>query len=155
MINGCILLNLHDNKNWILCRLMLKSKSLYINLKKSHAILWVKFFLRIYDSIILFQSASDWWYLKYDSNYIQKIDINSTERLDVCPTEYVTPRWVFCVTGLELKWHLHQTVITFSKAWCKTIVTTLFYITSYNSFAPNLYFVLSISDKVMNVGGKP
>ena len=29
----------------------------------------------------------------------------------------------------------------FSRAWCKTFVTTLFYITSYNSFALNPCFV--------------
>jgi len=34
---------------------------------------------------------------------------------------------------------------TVMKAWCKTIVTTLFYITSYNSFAPSSWTTMLIN----------
>jgi len=37
----------------------------------------------------------------------------------------------FCI------FHLNNRVISTSRDWCKTSLTTLFYITSYNSFAPS------------------
>jgi len=32
--------------------------------------------------------------------------------------------------------------LSIRRAWCKTILTTFFYITSYNSFAPSLRYIL-------------
>ena len=36
--------------------------------------------------------------------------------------------------------HVMANVMTISRAWCKTIITTSFYIRSYNSFAPSPRF---------------
>ena len=51
-----------------------------------------------------------------------------------CDTGYTGTASGLCACTCALK-HIHR-------VWCKTMVTTLFYITSYNSFAPRPWYTV-------------
>jgi len=57
----------------------------------------------------------------------------------LCGGEYHVPMCWWCVPQCT---NTGYTYTYMSRAWCKTIVTTLFRITSYNSFAPSPQIVL-------------
>jgi len=79
-----------------------------------------------------------------------------------CPCNYTKGNiWIVLLSGCITLFFVHMNqhnsvlnimedkpysiwVLLISRAWCKTIVTTSFYIRSYNSFAPSPRYVLSI-----------
>ena len=66
--------------------------------------------------------------MKYISNYI---DINSSSLLII-----------FCLIAFSTGRDNIITICSDLRSWCKTIVTTLFYISSYNIFAPSPQYVV-------------